>query len=162
VSGAFQESEFLRAFERAGFHAIAIDRFDERPWRTVSGIEFRSVTVTARKGKQGPCFERMQAVIYRGPWRKVEDDDGHTLLRGERMAVCDKTYRILTAEPYGDAIIPVPPRTEVPLEDAAPFDCSRRRRAPAKRRRRLPGNQSVAAGCGRDPAAESAAGVTIR
>ena len=91
----------------------------------MSGIEFRSVTVTARKGKQGPCFERMQAVMYRGPWKSVEDDDGHTLLRGERTAVCDKTYRILTSEPYVDAIIPVPPRTEVPLEEAAPFDCSR-------------------------------------
>ncbi len=133
VSGAFQESDFLRAFERAGFHAIAIDRYDERPWRTVNGIELRSVTVTARKGKQGPCFERKQAVIYRGPWRKVEDDDGHTLLRGERTAVCDKTWRILTAEPYGDTVIPIPPRRLVPVEEAAPFDCSRTGpRAPAE------------------------------
>jgi ubiquinone/menaquinone biosynthesis C-methylase UbiE len=123
VSGAFQEAAFLAAFERAGFHAIAIDKYDAQPWKTVRGIEFRSVTVTARKGKQGPCLERHQAVIYRGPWRKVEDDDGHVLLRGQRMAVCDKTFRILTAEPYAHQVIGVPPLKEVPLRRARAFAC---------------------------------------
>ena len=42
----------------------------------INGIEFRSVTIVAYKGKQGPCLERNQAV-YRGPFKKVEDDDGH-------------------------------------------------------------------------------------
>jgi hypothetical protein len=37
--------------------------------RTVQGIEFRSVTIEAFKGKQGECFERNQAVIYRGPFK---------------------------------------------------------------------------------------------
>ena len=53
---------------------------DERPWRTIQGVEFRSITVVAHKGKQGPCLERKQAVIYRGPWRKVTDDDGQIVL----------------------------------------------------------------------------------
>jgi arsenite methyltransferase len=88
IAGAFHEAAFLAAFERAGFYGIALDKYDAQPWKTIRGIQFRSVTVTARKGKQGPCLERRQAVIYRGPWKKVEDDDGHTLLRGERMAVC--------------------------------------------------------------------------
>lgn len=125
ISGAFQEAELLQAFERAGFHAITIEKRDEKPWQTIRGIEFRSVTVTARKGKQGPCWERNQAVIYKGPWKKVEDDDGHVLLRGERMAVCDKTFRILTGEPYGRDVIPVPPLKEIPLSRAKQFDCNR-------------------------------------
>ena len=133
IAGAFTEIGFLAAFERAGFHAIAIDKFDSKPWKTLRGIEFRSVTITARKGKQGPCWERNQAVIYRGPWRKVEDDDGHTLVRGQRAAVCDKTYRILTAEPYGNQIIPVPPLKEIPLRRAKPFACGQNSlRAPAE------------------------------
>ena len=125
IAGAFQEAAFLAAFERAGFHAIALDKYDEQPWKTVRGIEFRSATVTARKGKQGPCRERNQAVIYKGPWRKVEDDDGHTLLRGQRMAVCDKTYRILTSEPYAAEMVAVPPLKEMPLKRAKPFACGR-------------------------------------
>ena len=65
---------------------MKIVKRDEKPWRTIQGIEFRSITVVAHKGKQGPCWERRQAVIYRGPWRKVIDDDGHVLERGRRMA----------------------------------------------------------------------------
>ena len=34
----------------------------------------------AYKGKQGPCLERNQALIYRGPFKKVEDDDGHLFM----------------------------------------------------------------------------------
>ena len=123
VAGAFTESGFLAAFERACFHAITLDKYGEKPWKTVQGIEFRSVTVTALKGKQGPCWEHNQAVIYKGPWKKVEDDDGHVLVRGQRMAVCDKTYRILTGEPYQDGVVPVPPLKVVPARKAKPFAC---------------------------------------
>ncbi len=100
VSGAFQERELLRVLEAAGFHGTHIEAWAEKPFAVVEGIEFRSVTVTAHKGKQGPCVETNQAVVYRGPWKRVEDDDGHVLERGKRVAVCDKTYRILTGEPY--------------------------------------------------------------
>lgn len=132
ISGAFEERDFLRAFEAAGFYGIAIEKRDEAPWRTVEGIEFRAVTVTASKGKDGPCWERNQAVIYRGPWREVTDDDGHTLERGERTAVCEKTFRILTAEPYRDQVIAIEPLQDIALADAEPFDCSRTRERHAR------------------------------
>jgi arsenite methyltransferase len=64
-------------------------------------------------------------VIYRGPWRQVCDDDGHVLRRGERVAVCAKTFELLTREPYADQIVPVPPREAIPPEARRPFDCSR-------------------------------------
>lgn len=123
ISGAFEERELLRLLEEAGFHAITIDKWQAEPWQVVKGIEFRSVTVTAEKGKQGACWEANQAVIYKGPWKQVEDDDGHVLRRGERIAVCEKTFRILTGGPYAEAIIPILPR-EAPLA-LAPFDCTR-------------------------------------
>ncbi len=83
------------------------------------------MTLRAFKGKEGPCLERNQAVVYKGPWKQVRDDDGHLLHRGQRTAVCDKTYGILTdpAGPYAGRIIAVPPRKEVPLEGAPRFDC---------------------------------------
>jgi arsenite methyltransferase len=153
IAGAHQEAAFLQAFERAGFHAIRLEKYDEKPWRTVRGVEFRSVTVTARKGKQGPCWERNQAVLYKGPWKRVEDDDGHVLLRGQRMAVCDKTFRILTGAPYADEVVPVPPRKEIPLSRAKPFDCNQNAvRAPAetKGRRYKRTEKAVAEACGPD------------
>jgi ubiquinone/menaquinone biosynthesis C-methylase UbiE len=128
VSGAFLEEELLRAFEDAKFYGIRIEEMRSEPYRTVEGIEFRSVTVTAYKGKEGPCVERNQAVIYRGPWKQVVDDDGHVLPRGARMAVCEKTYQIYSRWPYQDQFILVPPREEVPPEEAGLFDCSRDQR----------------------------------
>ena len=125
ISGAFREDLFLKAFEKAGFYGIEIVKRDEKPWRVVEGIEFRSVTVTAYKGKQGACLERNQAVIYKGPWKKVFDDDGHVLERGERMAVCDKTFQIYSKEPYQQDIIAVEPIENILLDAAKEFDCRR-------------------------------------
>ncbi len=125
ISGAFREDLFVEAFERAGFYGIEIVKRDANPWRVVEGIEFRSITVVAYKGKQGECWERNQAVIYRGPWKKVIDDDGHALERGARIAVCDKTFQIYNREPYADQIIAVEPLENINLEDAIEFDCRR-------------------------------------
>jgi SAM-dependent methyltransferase len=132
VSGAYREDAFLRAFEEAGFHGIRILERQSEPWVTVEGIEFRSLTVEAFKGKAGPCWDTHQAVVYRGPWRAVIDDDGHTLYRGERMAVCEKTFRLYTREPYARDILPVEPRVPMAVEDAAPFACDTDALRPAR------------------------------
>lgn len=125
ISGAYREDQFLEAFEEAGFHGIELVKRQAEPWRTVAGIEFRSVTVVAYKGKQGPCLERNQAVVYRGPFKKVEDDDGHFYYRGVRMAVCDKTYQLLQKPPYEGLFEAIEPLHQIPLGDAVPFDCRR-------------------------------------
>lgn len=127
LSGAFREDTFLEMFEEAGFYGIEILNRQEAPWQTIEGIEFRSVTVRAFKGKEGECWERNQAVIYKGPWKQVRDDDGHIYHRGQRMAVCDKTFQILTRSnsPYANDLIPVLPHTDIPLEAANSFDCKR-------------------------------------
>jgi ubiquinone/menaquinone biosynthesis C-methylase UbiE len=125
VSGAFQEEDFLSAFEEAKFYGIKIEEFRSEAYQTVDGIEFRAATVTAYKGKEGPCIERNQAVIYRGPWKEVVDDDGHKLPRGARIAVCDKTYQLYSRPPYQGQFVLVPPHQEVALENAGVFDCTR-------------------------------------
>ena len=125
LSGAFREDEFLKAFEDAGFHGIEIAKRSERPWQTIHGIEFRSLTIVAYKGKDGPCLERNQAVVYRGPFKKVEDDDGHVYYRGERMAVCDKTYQLLARAPYAGLFEAIEPRVAINLAEASAFPCRR-------------------------------------
>ena len=125
ISGALTEEGFFGAFESAGFYGIQLLKRDAQPWRTVQGIEFRSVTIEAFKGKQGECFDRNQAVIYRGPFKEVLDDDNHRMERGKRYAVCDKTYNLYKKAPYNECFELVDPLVDVPLAEAKRFDCSR-------------------------------------
>jgi arsenite methyltransferase len=125
ISGALSEEEMLAAFERAGFYGIRVLERGAEPWQTVQGIEFRSMTVEAFKGKQGPCLECNQAVVYKGPFREVLDDDNHRMARGRRHAVCDKTFRLLQKEPYREHFEFIEPTSPVSPETAMPFDCQR-------------------------------------
>lgn len=125
ISGALTEEGFLKAFEEAGFYGIELVKFETKPWQTVEGVEFRSVTIRAFKGKQGPCFEHNQAVVYQGPFKSVLDDDGHRYDRGVRAAVCDKTFRLLQGGPYAGQFVALEPLEMIPAEKARPFDCAK-------------------------------------
>lgn len=123
ISGAIREDRFVEAFEKAGFYGIQVVERQAEPWRTVEGIEFRSLTVIAYRGKEGPCWDHKQAVIYRGPFLEVKDDDGHVLRRGARVAVCAKTFDIYARAPYRDQFDFVEPRVPVVPDEAEPFPC---------------------------------------
>jgi len=126
----FQEEEFLKAFADAGFVAVGYDKWDPKPWRVVEGIEFRSVTLTAVKGSGEPCLDHGHAVIYRGPYSSVSDDEGHVYPRGARIAVCERSYRLLTEGPYKSDFIGIePPARAAPQPFCAPAGT---RRAPAE------------------------------
>lgn len=123
ISGSLTEQGFLEAFEEVGFYGVELVKFETQPWQTHDGIEFRSVTVQAFKGKEGPCLDRNQAVIYKGPFKAVLDDDGHRIPRGGRLAVCEKTYNLYKKPPYADFFEFIEPLTEVPADEAKAFDC---------------------------------------
>ena len=126
LSGAFQEEGFLKAFLDAGFLAVRYAEWGKEPWQVVEGIEFRSVVLSAVKGAGTPCLDVGQAVIYRGPYASVSDDEGHVYARGARIAVCERSFRLLTEGPYRDdfiGITPMTPRDPVPW--CAPAGTSR-------------------------------------
>lgn len=95
ISGALREDEFLQAFLRAGFVSVRILNFEREPWKVIDGIAFRSITIEAYKGERGTCVNQGQAVIYIGPFRRVEDNEGHVFEVGKRVSVCDITFRNL-------------------------------------------------------------------
>jgi len=130
ISGALREDEFCTDLEKAGFHGIHVDKFEMQPWQIVEGIEYRSATYLAYKGKHGPCYEKNQAVIYKGPFRQIQDDDNHTFMRGERSAVCEKTFNLLKKEPYADLFYFIEPATEVTDQIDFETGCAVRRRDP--------------------------------
>jgi len=66
ISGAFREDRFLQAFADAGFVGIELLSRQCEPWTVVQGIEFRSVTVRARKpavsGDEPPMLSMLPTV----------------------------------------------------------------------------------------------------
>lgn len=104
LSGAFREDRFLAAFEAAGFGGLEILERQPAPWRVVEGIEFRSLTVRAHKLPLNCCGDwdgsNATSLVYRGPWKSVQDDNGQTFPRGERVAVCPSTADMFRSTPY--------------------------------------------------------------
>ncbi len=149
ISGSYREDLFLEAFEAAGFQAIEIVERQADPWQTVEGIEFRSVTVRAIKGDPGPCLDQNQAAIYKGPWKAVVDDCGQTFYRGDRMAICGKTFEQLSKTPYADQVVLIEPLKPVSEADAGPFECGEFRLRPPQemKGRTVALSQSSAASC---------------
>ncbi|MEE8320532.1 MAG: methyltransferase domain-containing protein, partial [Gammaproteobacteria bacterium] len=112
ISGAFQEQEIMKMFVEAGFQALCFDMWSTEPWRVIENIEFRAVTLTGVKPEDKGRFDYGHAVIYRGPFNAVYDDDGNAFPRGECMAVCERTFRFLTEGPYQDDFIGITPAVE--------------------------------------------------
>jgi arsenite methyltransferase len=109
ISGAFQEKQFAQAFLDAGFVLVNYDKWDQHPWQVVEGIEFRSVTLMAVKPSPQECLDIGQAVIYKGPYSEVRDDEGHIYPRGDRIAVCERSFKMLMEGPQQADFIGVNP-----------------------------------------------------
>lgn len=122
--GYLCENDMERFTHSLKFHGLHWLGRSELPYQVNNGKEIRCHNFTAFKGKEGPCTERGQAVIYNGPWREIKDDDGHTYPRGKRVAVCDKTFNVLLRPPYKDQFTYLRPYIDIPLEQAAPFPCA--------------------------------------
>jgi len=70
-------------------------------------------------------MEAGHAILYKGPWKQVLDDDGHILERGVRTTVCAKTFRILSGEPYAEQVIGIERTSVIPEDEQSVFDCDR-------------------------------------
>jgi hypothetical protein len=64
------------------------------------------------------------SVLYKGPFSEVRDDDGHVFPRGVPIAVCEKTFGILSQIPYRAHFELVPPHALEPLDECQPFPCN--------------------------------------
>lgn len=110
--------------EDAGFYGTSYLWSSSNTWELSETAELRYFILDAFKGKQGPCVDQGHAVIFKGPWKEAVDDDGHRYVRGERTAVCEKTFQILTRDPYREFFIGLPCRAAPSLADAPSFDCT--------------------------------------
>ncbi len=103
ISGAFQEEEFLQAFTDAGFMQVAYDKWNEAPWRVVKGIEFRAITLIAAKPMA--VEQDVKALMYLGPYKRIEDDFGNCFVRGRRLTVSSTAYQTLLNSDLRDQFV---------------------------------------------------------
>jgi len=139
------ETQISADLARAGFHGITLTGLAETPILTSGGAELRLLGVEAYLGTAGICLDHGDAAVYLGPWKSVEDDDGHTYPRGVRIAVCAKTARVLARPPYAGSFL-ILKALEPPAPDGAPlFDCSRDAvRDPGETKGRIPVGRNMA------------------
>lgn len=96
LSGAFETTAFLDAFEQAGFVDVRLQDLQIEPWQVIEGIAFRSATVIAYRphlvSEGDEVIEQTEAFlaiqdstrrVYRGPFKHVVDDEGRMYTRGE-------------------------------------------------------------------------------
>lgn len=121
-----KEEEIVDLLTQHQFHGIQYSGRSTLPIKLVDRVEMRNFLIKAYKGKQGICLEKGHAVFYRGPWKEVIDDDGHKLVRGQRMAVCEKTFNVLTSQPYEQEVIGLEPYHMIAEAEATLFDCNQR------------------------------------
>jgi SAM-dependent methyltransferase len=100
LSGSLPIAEYIKMLTDAGFGTIEIRArkpyriLDPKNYPTEELIYIESIEVAAIKDpmpEDGPCVFTGKAAIYYGDQDFFDDGKGHTLLKNQPLAICDKT-----------------------------------------------------------------------
>ncbi|SED94720.1 Methyltransferase domain-containing protein [Tenacibaculum sp. MAR_2010_89] len=106
LSGSLSIADYVKALTDAGFGTIEIRArkpyriLDPKNYPTDELIYIESIEVAAIKDpmpEDGPCVFTGKAAIYFGDEDFFDDGLGHTLLKNQPLAICDKTAGALKA-----------------------------------------------------------------
>jgi SAM-dependent methyltransferase len=106
LSGSLSIANYVKALTDAGFGTIEIRArkpyriLDPKNYPTEELIYIESIEVAAIKDPMpadGPCIFTGKAAIYYGDEDYFDDGLGHTLLKNQPLAICDKTTAALKA-----------------------------------------------------------------
>lgn len=114
LSGSIPIADYIKALTDVGFGTIEIR--GRRPYRILDTVNYpteelifiESIEVCAIKDPMpadGPCVFTGKAAIYYGKEAFFDDKNGHTLLKNQPLAVCDKTAAALAALNRSDIFI---------------------------------------------------------
>ncbi len=104
LSGSLPIQQYIKALTDVGFGTIEIRArkpyriLDPKHYPTEELIYIESIEVAAIKDPMpadGPCIFTGKAAIYYGGEDFFDDKKGHTLLKNQPLAVCDKTANAL-------------------------------------------------------------------
>jgi len=114
LSGSLPMVEYIKMLTDAGFGTIEVRArkpyriLDSKNYATDELIYIESIEVAAIKDpvpEDGPCIFTGKAAIYFGTENFFDDKKGHTLLKNQPIAICDKTAQALTDLKMNDIFI---------------------------------------------------------
>jgi len=114
LSGSLPINEYVKMLTDAGFGTIEIRA--RKAYRILDPVHYgldeliyiESIEVAAIKDlmpKDGPCIFTGKAAIYYGEDDYFDDGKGHTLLKNQPLAICDKTAAALASLGRDDIFI---------------------------------------------------------
>jgi SAM-dependent methyltransferase len=114
LTGSLSIADYIKTFTDAGFGTIEIRA--RRPYRVLAPTQYatdeliyiESLEIAAIKDPMpadGPCIFTGKAAIYYGSESYFDDNNGHTLVQAQPLAVCDKTAAALKALGRDDIFI---------------------------------------------------------
>lgn len=104
LSGAIPLNQYIKRLTDIGFGTIEVRAkrpyriLDTKHYETAENIFIESVEICAIKDpmpEDGPCVFTGRTAIYFGNEDYFDDNKGHTLLKNQPLAVCDKTAEAL-------------------------------------------------------------------
>jgi len=98
------DSQLAHAIESAGFTNLLFTKLGDSPCFTVNGIEMRETKLVAYKPLVATS-PQTKTVLYKGPFRQLEDDAGHVFYRGQRVTVDDATWERLKTSPLRESFL---------------------------------------------------------
>jgi SAM-dependent methyltransferase len=112
LAGALTEDSFIRAAREAGFYGLLT--VSRSLYRKLDGIRFDSIVLNGYKLQKGSeCVYAGQYAIYNGPFKAVQDDDGHEYPAGIPVKVCTETVEKLNKAPYTGLFSIIGPKNEL-------------------------------------------------
>jgi len=91
-----QPGSTLRDMEQIGFVALGLVSDSQKT---------NQITISAYKGKHGPCHFHGATANYTGQALAALDDDLHLLIKDKPILVCEKTKRVLALPPYQSTVV---------------------------------------------------------
>lgn len=114
LSGSIPLNAYIKALTDVGFGTVEIRArrpyriLDKNNYQTEEHIYIESVEVCAIKDpmpKDGPCVFTGKSALYFGEHDFFDDENGHTLLKNQPLAICDKTAEAIASLKREDIFI---------------------------------------------------------
>lgn len=97
------DSQLFAALEQAGFVNLHLEKFGSSPCFVAGGVEMRELKLWADKPAAAGQDDRF--VLYKGPLKQVQDDQGTVYPRGQRVRVGQKQWSPLKSGPAAESFV---------------------------------------------------------